>query len=187
MTSQTTPTQLERPLRVFLCHSSRDKPVVRDLYHRLRKDGFAPWLDEWDLILGQNWRDEIPKAVRASDVVIVCLSKDFYEAGYRQKEVRLALDVADEQPEGAIFLIPLKLEECQVPAGLTHLHWANLSEDGAYLRLVTALKVRATALACASSIVVESTRETAAEDAHRETVERQRAVEQARLEQEEAA
>ena len=74
-----------------------------------------PWLDEKDLILGQDWRAEIPKAVRASDVVLVCLSKDFYVAGYRQKEVRLALDVADEQPEGTNFIIPVKLEECEVP------------------------------------------------------------------------
>ncbi|HEV3038856.1 MAG TPA: toll/interleukin-1 receptor domain-containing protein [Candidatus Angelobacter sp.] len=130
-------------LRVFLCHASGDKPAVRDLYRRLMEDGFTPWLDEKDLILGQNWREEIPKAVRTSDIVIVCLSREFYTAGYRQKEVRLALEVADEQPEGSIFLIPLKLEECQVPTGLTHLHRANLFEDDGYPQLVRALKIRA--------------------------------------------
>src|SRR5258708_40195274 len=118
------PTQGNRPLRVFLCHSSGDKHIVRDLYCRLKTDGFAPWLDEKELLPGQNWREEIPKAVRSSDVVIVCLSKDFHSAGYRQKEVRLALEVADEQPEGAIFLIPVKLEESEVPTGLGHWQWA---------------------------------------------------------------
>ncbi|MGC2694948.1 MAG: toll/interleukin-1 receptor domain-containing protein, partial [Candidatus Angelobacter sp.] len=129
-------------LRVFLCHSSADKLSVRTLYKRLKNDGFAPWLDKEELLPGQNWREEIPRAVRSSHVVIVCLSKEFQKAGYRQKEVLLALDVADEQPEGTIFLIPLKLEECDIPSRLDQLHWAGLFDDDGYRRLVLALKTR---------------------------------------------
>lgn len=65
----------QRILRIFLCHSSGDKPKVRDLYERLLAEGFDPWLDEEKLLPGQKWKTEIPKAVRASDVVIVCLSR----------------------------------------------------------------------------------------------------------------
>jgi hypothetical protein len=36
-----------RPLRVFLCHSSNDKPAVRELYQKLRAEAWIqPWLDE---------------------------------------------------------------------------------------------------------------------------------------------
>jgi len=36
-----------RKLRVFLCHASQDKPVVRELYQRLLAEGWInPWLDE---------------------------------------------------------------------------------------------------------------------------------------------
>ena len=62
-------------LRVFLCHSSGDKPAVRKLYQRLKQDGFAPWLDEEDLLPGQDWRHEISVAVRACSAVVVCLSR----------------------------------------------------------------------------------------------------------------
>jgi hypothetical protein len=31
---------------VFLCHSSKDKAVVRDVAERLRKDGLRVWPDE---------------------------------------------------------------------------------------------------------------------------------------------
>lgn len=58
-------------LKVFLCHSSGDKDAVRNLYQRLSKDAFDPWLDEEKLIGGQNWEYEIRKAVRQTDVVIV--------------------------------------------------------------------------------------------------------------------
>lgn len=133
-------------LRVFLCHASQDKRAVRELYERLRIDGFLPWFDKEDLLPGQNWREEIAKAVRASHFVIVCLSRKFNSAGYRQKEVRLALEVADEQPEGKIFLIPAKLEECEVPNGLSRWQWANLFEEDGYQQLQRALATGATAI-----------------------------------------
>jgi len=40
-------TENRRRLRVFLCHSSQDKPIVRELYQRLLAEGWIdPWLDE---------------------------------------------------------------------------------------------------------------------------------------------
>ena len=129
------------PLRIFLCHSSGDKPEVRNLYQRLSSDGFDPWLDEEDLLPGQKWKVEIPKAVKTSDVVIVCLShKAINKSGYVQKEIKFALDKAEEQPEDTIFLIPLKLEECDVPERLQRWHWVNLFEEKGYGRLMSSLR-----------------------------------------------
>jgi len=140
-------TELPRQLRVFLCHASGDKPTVRDLYRRLRSDGIALWLDEEDLLPGQDWRLEIPKAVRSSDVVIICLSsRAVTKAGYFQKEIKYALDVADEQPEGTIFLIPLRLEECEVPESLGRWQWVDLFREAGYERLLCALGARAKSL-----------------------------------------
>src|SRR6266851_4793692 len=103
-----------RQLRVFLCHSSGDKPMVRDLYLRLKQDGFAPWFDEETLLPGQDWRAQIGQAVRDCDVVVVCLSKSsIAKEGYVQKEIKIALDVADEKPDGTIFIIPARLNENQ--------------------------------------------------------------------------
>ncbi len=45
-----------RKLRVFLCHASQDKPIARELYQRLNAEGWIdPWLDEKNLIPGQDW------------------------------------------------------------------------------------------------------------------------------------
>jgi formylglycine-generating enzyme required for sulfatase activity len=142
-----TPTEMPRQLKVFLCHGSGDKPAVRDLYHRLRAAGFDPWLAEESLLPGQDWQLEIPKAVRSSDAVIICLSsRAITKAGYVQKEIRYALDVADEQIEGAIFLIPLRLEECEVPERLRRWQWESLFQEKGYERLLRALRARAEAL-----------------------------------------
>ena len=138
------PEEEQRPLRVFLCHASADKPAVRDLYKRLKTDGVEPWLDVENLLPGQKWQVEIPSAVRESDVVLICLSeKSINKEGYVQKEISFALDRALEMPEGRIFLIPARLEECQVPKQLSDYQWVDLFAENGYERLMMALKVRA--------------------------------------------
>jgi len=142
-----TPMESSRQLKVFLCHASGDKPAVRDLYHRLRAAGIDPWLDEENLLPGQDWQLEIPKAVRFSHAVIICLSsRAITKAGYFQKEVKYVLDVADEQPEGAIFLIPLRLEGCEVPERLRRWQRVDLCQEPGYERLLRALRARAESL-----------------------------------------
>ena len=131
-----------KPIRVFLCHSSGDKPTVRSLYSRLRSDGISPWLDEEDLRPGENWRTAISKAVRNADVVLVCLSKTFIaKTGFVQKEIAFALNRAEEQPEGEIYLIPVRLEPCAVPERLSQWQWVDLFADRGYEKLIGSLNL----------------------------------------------
>lgn len=127
---------------------------MRELYRRLRADGFRPWLDEKELLPGQEWQEEIPVAVRNCDVVIVCLSKDSVsKEGYLQREIRDALYVAEEKPQGTIFIIPIRIDDVEVPNRLSRWQWANFFstpgghgyEDG-YHQLVRALNIRAKAI-----------------------------------------
>ena len=91
---------------MFLCDSRPGKPKVRELYDRLKSEGYEPWLDAVNLVPGQDWALEIQKAVPASEIVLVCQSADSVtRAGFMQKEIKHALDVADEQPEGRIYVI----------------------------------------------------------------------------------
>jgi hypothetical protein len=134
-------------LRVFLCHSSGDKSSVRGIYKKLSLYQLDIWLDEKRLLPGQDWNLEITKAVRASDVVLVCLShRSISKAGYVQKEIKYALDLADEQPEGAIFIIPVKLDDCEIPERLRRWQWVEISVDGGFEKLIQSLKHRAKTL-----------------------------------------
>jgi formylglycine-generating enzyme required for sulfatase activity len=140
-----------RPLRVFLCHSSADKPAVRELYQKLRNEPWIqPWLDEEELYPGQDWETEIEKAVESSDVVLVCLSNgSINKRGYVQKELRFALDVALEMPDETIFIVPLRLEECTPPRSLRDWQYADYFEgqrERAFQRLLVSLERRVDAL-----------------------------------------
>jgi hypothetical protein len=117
-------------LRVFLAHSKEDKSLIREVFFLLKLDGFLPWFDEESLVAGHNWKLEIEKAVEASDVVVLFISPSGVDrAGYLQKEIALAIDVAERQPEGRIYLIPVRLGECEMPRRLSHLHWISSPRD----------------------------------------------------------
>ncbi len=128
-------------LRVFLCHASSDKADVRKLHRRLAGDGFYPWLDEEELLPGQDWEMAIQHAVRDADFVVVCLSDaSITRAGYVHKEIAIALDVAERQPDGSIYVIPARLEECELPQRLARWHRVDLFASDGYPRLVRALR-----------------------------------------------
>jgi formylglycine-generating enzyme required for sulfatase activity len=140
-----------RPLRVFLCHSSNDKPAVRELYQKLLAETWIqPWLDEEELYPGQDWNFEIEKAVEAADLIIVCLSKgSTTKEGYVQREIRVALDYADYKPEGTLYIIPVRLEECEPPPRLRIWPYADYFEgqrERGIQRLLISLKRRAEGL-----------------------------------------
>jgi hypothetical protein len=135
--------------QIFLAHASEDKDAVRRLYARLARRGFKPWLDEIDLIPGQNWRVEIPKAIKQSDAFVACLSRRSVEkTGYVQKEFRLALDAYAEKPPESIYIIPVKLDDCEVPdiqlpqlgIGFRDLQWLDLWKRDGFDRLLCAIK-----------------------------------------------
>jgi TIR domain/KTSC domain len=131
-------------LKVFLCHASEDKPKVRELYGRLRQDGVNPWFDEKDLVAGQDWDIEIRKTVKKCDVILVCLTEaSVCKTGYGQKEIRFALDAADEKPDGTIYIIPVLLEKCGVPFRLEKWQWVKYFEEDGYSKLLRSLRVRA--------------------------------------------
>lgn len=69
---------------------------------------------------------------------LLCLK----ETGFVQKEIKLALDVAQEKPEGAIYCVPARLDECVVPDSLRDYQWVNLFELGGYEKIKLALRTR---------------------------------------------
>lgn len=121
----------KQPLKIFLCHASQDKPIVRELHQRLKaEDWIDLWFDEKNLLLGDDWRSTIEEAVETSDIVIICLSSNSVsKEGFVQKEIRYAREMSLEKLEGAIFIIPLRINECDVPRGLRFFQYADYFGD----------------------------------------------------------
>ena len=126
---------------MFLSHASEDKRVVRHLYKTLGANGFQPWMDEEDILPGQQWRDEIVKAVRMTDAILVCLStRSITKDGYIREEIGLALDEANRRPKGTIFIVPALLEECALPESMREWHAVRLFERDGFKKLQKAME-----------------------------------------------
>jgi len=150
------PDRPSRKLKVFLCHASEDKPKVRELYKNLSEDGYEVWFDEKSILPGQDWKIEIHKALRNSDIILFCLSKtSTNKEGFVQAEFKEALEIAKEKPEETIFIIPLRLEECPTPSSIEQWQWVNLFNKDGYVELKKSLNARASKIETLSNIEIE--------------------------------
>jgi hypothetical protein len=100
-------------------------------------------MDAKDLLPGQEWKVEIEKAIRESAVFIACLSNNSVnKEGFVQAELKRALEIADLMPEGRIFIVPIRLDNCKVPISLSKLHWVDYFEDEEREKLLKAIRHR---------------------------------------------
>ena len=130
---------------LFIIHAHCDREIVHKLYTRLIRDGIHAWLDVERLQPGQDWQHEIRNAILKSDVIVVCLSRGFEkQQGYRHEELKLALEKANFIPDDEIFIIPVRLEECEMPESLRGLHRVDLFQAGGYKKLIHVLRERIT-------------------------------------------
>ena len=129
-------------IRIFLSYTRADQAQVQQLYQRLQAEGFAPWMDTEDLVGGQKFEYHIPKAIRASDFFLACLScNSVNRRGFIQKEIKEALDVLQEKLDEDIYLIPVRLEDCEVPERLQPFQWINLYDPKGFDKLLRAIRV----------------------------------------------
>ena len=138
--SQNTSTHL--PRRIFLCYAKEDFEKVEKLYESLKERGHVPWMDKKNLLPGQNWENEIRKAIQGADLFIACMSRQSVsKRGFVQKEVQFALDVLGEIPHGQIFLIPVRLEPCKIPDHLRSFQWVDFDSNDFRERLYKAIEL----------------------------------------------
>lgn len=115
--------------KVFISCTAEDYKIAKTLYDDLKKAGITPWLDREDLLPGQNWRETIPRIIKASSYFLLIISENSVsKRGYIKKEQKIALEQLDELPSSAIFIIPARIDNAEpVDEILQNLHWANLS------------------------------------------------------------
>jgi TIR domain len=102
--------------RVFIAYVEEDLRYARRLYRAFEKSGFRPWLDKRKLLPGQNWPRAIETAIQTSDFFVACFSRRASsKRGSFHSELRYALSCATRVPLDEIFLIPVRLDDCEVP------------------------------------------------------------------------
>ena len=119
--------------RTFICyaHNPPDREVAHWLYDDLARAGHFPWLDEKDLLPGEDWASRVVAEIRECKLFLALFSRhSLNRRGFVQKELRVALDVLDQVPVDERFLIPVRLDACEPrDEKLRRLHRLDLFPD----------------------------------------------------------
>jgi hypothetical protein len=76
---------------VFLCHANRDKSEAEEIARRIRAAGLVPFFDEWHLVAGEPWQEELERALSQSQSCAVLLGSDDLSP-WQNREMRAALE-----------------------------------------------------------------------------------------------
>jgi len=127
--------------RIFISYAREDRARAAQIYDRLAAEGFSPWMDSQDIIAGDRWENAIKQALHRSDFMIVLLSQNsINKRGSVQTEIKEAISLLQERPPGAVFLIPVRLDDCSVPQPMANFHFVDLFQKSGWPQLLQALK-----------------------------------------------
>lgn len=101
--------------RVFLCHSSKDKPFVRDLASGLLKHGFLTWLDEKDMAVGDVLVEEVSRAIELAGAIAVVVSPNSVDSDWVKYELSLA---SERFIKRDVRVIPILIGDVSLPPEL---------------------------------------------------------------------
>lgn len=129
--------------KIFISYAKEDIVFAEKLYDFLENCGYKPWLDKRKLLPGQLWKLEIQKALKDANYVILLLSEvSVQKRGYVQREFKYALEYFEEKLEDDIYLIPIKINKCEVPDSLSKFQWIEFKNTEAFDQIRQSLKIQ---------------------------------------------
>ena len=108
---------------VFLSHSSKDKPVVRELAERLKADGVRVWFDEWEIQIGDSIPSKIEQGLEESRILILAMSANAFGSDWVSLERGTAM-FRDPQNKQRRF-IPLRLDDSPIKETLKQFRYVD--------------------------------------------------------------
>lgn len=99
--------------RVFLSHTSSDKPFVSRLAADLASRDVDVWFDQWEMRVGDSLVDRIQGAIQDSGYLAIVLSPKSVESAWVRRELNAAL--AQELERREVFILPVLAKDCPIP------------------------------------------------------------------------
>ncbi len=130
------------PAKIFISYAREDLKAARKIYWKLRHRGHEPWMDDYSLTKGVDWQEEVSKAISTSEFFVAVLSKaSVSKTGFVQVEVHKASEEQLKRPEGVVYFIPFKIDDCEVPKKLNKLNYIDCTTTGKpYMQLIEAVE-----------------------------------------------
>ena len=113
--------------KVFISYAREDVKIAQKICQDLKAEGIEPWLDIEQTLPGQDWTDAISRAIQESSFFLLLYSSNSAsKKGYVQKEAKIAIKLFSELPPDEIFIIPIRLDNIELPEKFENLQWVDL-------------------------------------------------------------
>jgi len=92
--------------------------MIDELQQTLESAGIRVWRDTRDLWPGEDWRERIRSAITSNALVfIACFSRESVarKRSYQNEELVLAVEEMRQRPPSVPWLIPVRLDDCDIP------------------------------------------------------------------------
>lgn len=113
--------------RVFVSHSSKDKPFVRKLTDALNGYHLNVWLDEMELQVADSIVAGVSQGLKNADYLLAIISKASISSRWVQAELNATL-MEELSGKGAVVL-PVLIEDCELPTLLKDRVYADFRRD----------------------------------------------------------
>jgi hypothetical protein len=114
------------PIKLFICHSSKDKPFVRRLKKELTSFRLDVWVDENEIKVGDSIFSAIANALKQSDYVLLIISPNFGLSQWAQTELESAFGL--EITHKTKKILPCLIKETELPLLISGRKYANFSK-----------------------------------------------------------
>lgn len=112
---------------VFISYSHSDAFIVNKLAAHLVKHNANVWVDTWELNVGDSILNRVQDAIQESSALLVILSKTSVESEWCKKE--LSAGLMRELDEKRVVVLPVLVEDCEIPLFLREKMYADLRTD----------------------------------------------------------
>lgn len=112
---------------IFISHSSKDKPFVRKVATDIKLFGHTPWLDEWDIRVGEFIPEKLSIGIENADFIIVVLSEAAMKSKWVEREWQTKY--WDEISNNKIHILPILYSDCNIPTLLKSRKYADFRSD----------------------------------------------------------
>ena len=117
----------KRIFKVFVSHSSKDKPIVDRIVSDLKAHGISVWYDKFEIKAGDNIVKKVNDGLKDSKYFLIILSPNALSSSWVTEEMSFA--VLQQVTFKGIVVIPVLIQDCEIPPLLKHRRYVDFRKS----------------------------------------------------------
>ncbi len=126
--------------KVFLSHSSIDKPVVEEIFHELQKEEIKVWFDKYEIDGGDSIADKLNEGLGNSDLGLLCLSRSFLNSEWAKAEMNYFFQRRMKSGRKNFIILNIDLSLFELPPLLQDYRYISINSENWMNELIAVIK-----------------------------------------------